>query len=100
VGDMFNRKGFSYNTVAIAAFFYSAVAPVRIIRNRFSNEFYGRNGNSVFQPKINRLYMPQNKVPATLWSLFTLSLAAQAGVFPLVLYYFGTFPTYFSLPTC
>ena len=32
-----------------------------------------------------------------LWSLATVSLAAQMGVAPLTAYYFGSFPTYFLL---
>ena len=97
VGNMFNRKGFSYNTVAIAAFFILLSRPFGLFEIGFQMSFMAVMAILFFQPKINRLYMPQNKVPATLWGLFTLSLAAQAGVFPLVLYYFGTFPTYFFI---
>jgi len=41
--------------------------------------------------------MPQNKVPATLWSLLHFHLQRKRAFFPLVLYYFGTFPTYFFI---
>lgn len=95
VGNMFNRKGFSYNTLAIAAFFILLSHPFALFEIGFQMSFMAVMAILFFQPKINRLYIPQNKFSATLWSLFTLSLAAQAGVFPLVLYYFGTFPTYF-----
>lgn len=95
VGNMFHRKGFSYNTVAIAAFFILLSHPFALYEIGFQMSFMAVMAILFFKPKINRLYMPQNKFSATLWSLFTLSLAAQAGVFPLVLYYFGTFPTYF-----
>jgi competence protein ComEC len=97
VGNMFDRKGFSYNTVAIAAFFILLFHPFGLFEIGFQMSFMAVIAILFFQPKINRIYMPQNKFLGTLWSLFTLSLAAQAGVFPLVLYYFGTFPTYFFI---
>jgi competence protein ComEC len=94
---MFNRKGFSYNTLAIAAFFILLSHPFALFEIGFQMSFMAVMAILFCQPKINRLYIPQNKFSATLWSLFTLSIAAQAGVFPLVLYYFGTFPTYFFI---
>ena len=50
-----------------------------------------------FQPKLQKMYNPSNKIVKYLWNLSTVSLSAQLGVFPLVLYYFGTFPTYFFI---
>jgi competence protein ComEC len=47
-GQYVQSKGIFVQYGGYSGIFYSAVAPVRIIRNRFSNEFYGRNGNSVF----------------------------------------------------
>ena len=97
LGNMFDRKGFSYNTVAIAAFFILLFHPLGLFEIGFQMSFMAVIAILYFQPKINLLFIPQNKFLETLWSLFTLSFAAQAGVFPLVLYYFGTFPTYFFI---
>jgi competence protein ComEC len=47
------------------------------------------------QPEMADLYNPKNKVIRYFWLLFTVTLAAQAGVFPLSLYYFHQFPALF-----
>ena len=37
----------------------------------------------------------ENKYIRYIWQMFALSLVAQLATFPICLYYFGTFPTYF-----
>ena len=47
------------------------------------------------QPKASALLDMKNRYLRYVWQMFTLSLVAQLATFPLCLYYFGTFPTYF-----
>ncbi len=97
VGNMFNRKGLTYNTLAVAAFLTLILNPFYLFDVGFQLSFSAVLSILFFQPKLLRLYSPKTKAVDYIWNLFTVSLAAQLGVFPLVLYYFGTFPTYFFI---
>lgn len=97
VGNIFYKKGFSYNTLAASAFFILLSNPFYLLDLSFQMSFVSVFGLLFFLPKLNRLYDPPNKVIKPIWNLFTVSLSAQLAVFPLVLYYFGTFPTYFFI---
>lgn len=48
-------------------------------------------------PKIYPLWKSRYIITNKLWQLIALSLAAQIGVFPLILYYFNEFPLHFLL---
>ncbi len=89
------RKGFTYNTLAVAAFAILLFRPLSLFEVGFQMSFAAVLAILFFQPKIKTWYTPQNKFTTYMWNLFAASLSAQLGVFPLVLHYFGTFPTYF-----
>ncbi len=97
VGNMLNRKGLTYNTLAVAAFFTLIINPFYLFDVGFQLSFAAVISILFFQPKLSKLYAPKNKASEYIWGLSTVSFAAQLGVFPLVLYYFGTFPTYFFI---
>ncbi|MFV0420373.1 MAG: ComEC/Rec2 family competence protein [Dysgonomonas sp.] len=48
-------------------------------------------------PKTLHLLKSENKCIRYVWQMVTLSLVAQLATFPICLYYFGTFPTYFFI---
>jgi hypothetical protein len=48
-----------------------------------------------FQPKIASLLNTENPLINWLWNLLAVSIAAQIGTFPISIYYFHQFPTYF-----
>lgn len=50
-----------------------------------------------FMPLLQGFYQPQNIPLKWVWNLGLLSLCAQLGVAPLIVYYFGHFSTYFLL---
>ena len=95
IGSLFQRKGYHYNTLSIAAFFILLIDPYYLFDVGFQLSFASVFSILFFQPKIAKLYTPKHKISSYVWTLMTVSLAAQLGVFPLGLYYFGTFPTYF-----
>lgn len=97
IGNMLNRNGVNYNTLAVAAFFTLIINPFHLFDLGFQLSFASVSSILFFQPKISKLYLAKNKAIGYIWRLFTVSLSAQLGVFPLVLYYFGTFPTYFFI---
>ena len=51
----------------------------------------------LFYPLFSRLWVAPNRFCRYVWNTLALSMAAQLGTFPLVLLYFGAFPTYFLL---
>ena len=97
IGSVINKKGLTYNTLAAAALFILLINPMYLFDVGFQLSFTSVVCILFFQPRLFNLFKPKNKLVAAIWTLFTLSLAAQVGVFPLVLYYFGTFPTYFFI---
>ncbi len=49
------------------------------------------------KPMMDKFYNPKNKIKKYVWDIVTVSLSAQIGVLPLVLYYFNQFPTLFII---
>lgn len=96
-GNLLFRKGFSYNNLAVAAFIILMFRPMSLFEVGFQMSFAAVVAILFFKPRIDSFYTPRNKYMAKVWNLLTLSVAAQIGVFPLVLHYFGTFPTYFFM---
>ena len=97
LGNMKHRRGFTFNTLAAAAFFILIFQPFSLFDVSFQMSFGAVFAILYFQPRMKACYTPKNRVVKYIWELFTVSTSAQLGVFPLVLYYFGTFPTYFFI---
>jgi len=51
----------------------------------------------IFNPLIQSFWLPKNKIISYLWSLLTISFAAQIGILPLSLYTFHQFSALFFL---
>jgi len=49
------------------------------------------------QPKINNWASPNNYILDKIWAITSVSIAAQLSTFPISIYYFHQFPTYFLL---
>ena len=97
MGKMLHQKGFTYNTLAAAAFFILLFRPFSLFDVGFQMSFTAVASILYFQPGLQKLYRPNHKIGKYVWDLLTVSTAAQLGVFPLVLHYFGTFPTWFFI---
>ncbi len=96
-GRIWKRSGFTYNTLAAAAFIILLFNPSSLFNVSFLMSFMAVFAILFFQPKLRLLYTPRNRVTKFFWDLSTISLSAQIGLFPLVLYFFGSFPTYFFI---
>jgi len=97
VGKAGGKRGFTRNTLAAAAFFILFFDPVSLFNVGFQMSFTAVLAILSFNPVMDNLYRPKGRVKKYGWSLFSVSISAQAGVFPIALYYFGTFPTYFFI---
>lgn len=97
VSEVFNRKNFSVNALYITAFFMLLISPFSLFDIGFQLSFMSVLAILYLQPLASNLLAVKNKYLRAFWQMFTLSLVAQLGTFPLCLYYFGTFPTYFFI---
>lgn len=91
------RKAFSYNTVCFAAFLMLIYNPFDFFNIGFQLSFGAVLSICFFLPPILKVYAPMARIPKFFWEMFAVSVAVQLGTYPICLYYFGTFPTYFFL---
>lgn len=97
ISEIIGRKSFSLNALYISAFFILLVSPFSFFDIGFQLSFMSVLSILYLQPRASALLKIKNKYLRNLWQMFTLSIVAQLATFPLCLYYFGTFPTYFFI---
>ena len=96
-GQMRERRPSIYNILAFSAILMVTINPDVIIEVGFQLSYLAVLGIVMIQPLILNLWLPRHKVLEYVWQLTSVSLAAQLVTFPLSLYYFHVFPTYFLL---
>jgi len=82
------------NVVLIALLVLLTADPVRIFEAGFQLSFTAVLAILIFQPFLRSIWSPRNRLVSWCWDVTTVSLAAQLGTFPLVVFYFGQFPAY------
>ena len=97
VGQSLRRFVNFYNTLAVSAFFLLFYNPYWLMSVSFQLSYLAVLGIVYFLPKIERLWLVENKVGHYLWQLVCVSLGAMLMTMPLTLFYFRQFPTYFWL---
>jgi competence protein ComEC len=97
ISEIFGRNSFSLHALFIAAFLMLLVNPFLLFDIGFQLSFVSVLSILYLQPRASRIIKVENKCIRNVWQLFTLSLVAQLATFPICLYYFGTFPTYFFI---
>lgn len=97
LGDTINRRSNTYNNIALAAFVLLLIDPFHLFQVGFQLSFAAVTGIVYLQPKIASWLHFNNIVLKKVWDLTAVSLAAQAATFPISIYYFHQFPTYFWL---
>ncbi|MEQ8240593.1 MAG: ComEC/Rec2 family competence protein [Cyclobacteriaceae bacterium] len=91
------RKSNIYNSLGLAAFILILINPNHIYSVGFQLSFIAVFGIVFFHPLFYRQFYFGSKVMSYLWSITCVSLAAQVATFPLTIYYFHQFPTYFLI---
>lgn len=95
VGSCFTRVGFSLNTLALTAFGMLCYNPFYLMDVGFQMSFCAVASLLLLQPWLEGLLpRPRYAVVRYLWSLTTVSIAAQVGVLPLILFYFSRVSPY------
>lgn len=87
------------NTLSLAALLMLFVQPFYLFDVGFQLSFMAMVSILWLEPYLERCLIGRSlhRVPAYFISVVCMSLAAQLGTFPLSLYHFGTFPSYFLL---
>jgi len=96
-GNMINRKGHLLNTLAASAIILLVGNPMLLKDAGFLLSYCAVAGIVLVQPLIEKWWTPRSRFIKPVWSLISVTLAAQIFTFPLGLYFFQQFPTWFLL---
>ena len=97
LGQWWNKRSSSYNILAFSAFLLLLYEPFWILSVGFQLSYLAVFGIFYVQPKIDRLFSPRWWVSKQIWSIITITIAAQIATTPICLFYFHQFPNYFLL---
>lgn len=97
LSELWDRESFSLNTLAIAAFFMLLCCPDWLFDVGFQLSFCAVVAILLIQPLLYRLIPVHRWIGKYVWGLISVSIAAQIGTAPLVLFYFSNFSTHFLL---
>ena len=95
--QVFGRKSGVFNALGAAALLMMWIDPGIIYSAGFQFSFLAVLAILLLYTPLSRIWNPPNRLTAYLWGLLCLSVSAQIGTFPLTIYYFNQFPTYFFL---
>ena len=91
------EKPLTLNTLAATAFLMLLCKPVWLFDVGFQLSFSAVAAIVLVQPKLYALWKVDNRFLRYLWGLMSVSVAAQLGTAPLVIFYFSRFSTHFLL---
>ncbi|MEE9438457.1 MAG: ComEC/Rec2 family competence protein [Saprospiraceae bacterium] len=96
-GTFFRDGSNTYSLLATSALVLLIFNPYYLFHAGFQFSYLALISIVYFQPKISNIYNAKSKVGHKLWTLVSVSFAAQILVFPISIFYFHKFPTYFIL---
>ncbi|MCE7064738.1 ComEC/Rec2 family competence protein [Dyadobacter sp. CY326] len=97
VAEVFARKQNAMNTLAFSAFLILLFDPAALYDVGFQLSYLAMSGIFLLYEPINNFFTPNNRIIKFVWQISALSFAAQLATFPLSLFYFHQFPSYFWL---
>ena len=97
VAKIFNKSSNIYNILASSAIFLLSLDPFLITDVGFQLSFFAVTGIIYLYPIIFNLIFVNNYILKKIWSISSVSIAAQISTFPLSIYYFHQFPNFFLL---
>lgn len=95
IGDGLRRPVNIYNTLAASAMILLLMNPSMLFEVGFQLSYSAVFAIVYFQPKLEKLIDLKHKLSQKVWSLFTVSVAAQIGTFAISAFYFKQFPVWF-----
>ena len=97
LGRLSGTKALSLNTLSIAAFFMLLYQPFYLFDVGFQLSFVAVASILLFYPLLVGCWSIKHPVWRWIWKIVSVSVAAQVGTAPLVMYYFSNFSVYFLL---
>ncbi len=97
VGKLWFRGTNIYNILACSALIILLYDPYLLFQLSFQFSYLALISIVFFQPHIEKLYDTKHWVFTRIWQLTTVSIAAQILIFPISVFLFHKFPTYFIL---
>ncbi len=91
------RDNSPINALSLAALLILLFDPSGIYDIGFQMSFLSVLSILIIQPGLSALINPRNIVLKYMWDIVSVSVAAQIGTAPLVVYLFGNFPVYFII---
>ena len=93
----FKRDVSIYNTLSASAIFLLLYNPLLLYNLGFQLSYLAVFSIVWLQKHLLALWSPKNWILKQIWSISTVSIAAQIGTSPIAIYYFHQFPSYFLL---
>lgn len=87
----------AYNTLAISALILLLIDPKNLFKVGFQMSYFAVLSILFFQPLLYRLWRPKLWLFKHIWSILTVTVAAQIGVLPISVYYFHQIPGLFFI---
>ncbi len=97
IGQISGIKQSIFNTIACSAFILLLFNPNYMFEVGFQLSYMAVLGIVIIHPIIYGWVVFSDSMLDRIWSLSAVSIAAQLATFPLSLYYFHIFPTYFLI---
>lgn len=97
LGKLQKNSPGSLNAVFASMFILLVINPYNLVNIGFQLSYSAVIGIIILQPRLYAIFEVKNKFLDWIWSLTTVSVAAQLATMPLCLYYFHQFSNYFLL---
>jgi len=94
IGNMMGRHKNAYNTLAASAMLLLMLDPRVLYSAGFQLSYSAVLGIISLQKPLEKLFFFRYVFFDRVWAITTVSIAAQVGTLPVVLYYFHQFPLY------
>ena len=95
IGRSFQRFTNIYNTLTASAMLLLIMNPRLLLDAGFQLSYIAVIGIVTLQPRIQSWWSPRYGLLKWIWSLVTVTLAAQLSILSISLFYFHKFPVYF-----
>lgn len=97
IGQALERTGAIYNTLMVSALILLIINPLWLASVGFQLSYLAVFGIVYFQRRFERMIWVPKGFLRKIWTLITVSLAAQLTTGPISIYYFRQFPVFFWL---
>ena len=95
IGSVFRKNGNIYQSLVASAFVLLLLNPNNLFDAGFQLSYSAVFGIVFLQPRMVQIFTFRFRLTRYFWALLTTSVAAQIATFPVSVFYFGQFPTFF-----